>query len=211
MQGASRKNKQEILVPVGDLEIRLRAPCSAEDPSDRISLWWGITSAAVVLARHMEAQGPLAGTSLLELGCGLGLPGIVAALRGTRVTFTDYVPEALGFAQENCRINGLTEDQATFRMLDWEHPEPMDPFDWVIGSEIMYDYFFHGALTNLLCRLVKTEGTVILSDRKRLCISRFIGRARGKSFTCQEILSRAGLPDFPDQEISLFTLRPARE
>src|SRR5262249_46699918 len=42
----------------------------------------------------------------LEIGCGLGLPGVVALARGLRVIFSDYDATALRFAADNARVNG---------------------------------------------------------------------------------------------------------
>src|SRR6058998_3924510 len=53
----------------------------------------------------------------LEIGCGLGLPGVAALARGLRVIFSDYDLTALEFAAANARLNGFTQ----FRTL---------PLDW---------------------------------------------------------------------------------
>ena len=49
--------------------------------------------------------------AVLELGCGTGLSGIVAAKCGAHVLFTDKrdPPEILDNCKENCRLNGLTD------------------------------------------------------------------------------------------------------
>src|SRR5690348_15910347 len=43
----------------------------------------------------------------LELGCGLGLPSLVAARAGAQVTATDGSPDAVVFAAHNLAINEL--------------------------------------------------------------------------------------------------------
>jgi len=47
--------------------------------------WADLWPSAIELA-HVVARWDLAGRRVLELGCGLALPGIAAALRGGRVT-----------------------------------------------------------------------------------------------------------------------------
>ena len=49
------------------------------------------------------------GRRIVEVGCGLGLPGIAALACGLRVTFTDYDATALRFAADNARANGFEE------------------------------------------------------------------------------------------------------
>ena len=61
----------------------------------------------------------------MEIGCGLGLPGIAALSKGLRVTFSDYDPLALRFAADNARANGFTDFKVL--QLDWRHP-PADAF-----------------------------------------------------------------------------------
>ena len=144
------------------------APRSREESDSRISFWWGVTSAAIALGRHMEAHGSSHGQRVVELGCGLGLAGITAGLLGADVLFTDYVPEALDFARQNAELNGLTGQTIKTALLDWEDPGKMEPFNIVLGSEILYDYFFHGSLFKLLQSILEPGGTIILADRKRL-------------------------------------------
>ncbi len=107
---------KEIVIPVGALSVRMSAPLAAEEVPDRLTFWWGITSAAVALARHLESSGGLSGESVLELGCGTGLAGVTAGLLGGQVTFTDYVEDALTYARKNCLLNGLNEPATGYRV-----------------------------------------------------------------------------------------------
>jgi predicted nicotinamide N-methyase len=202
----SNSSVDEISVPIGSLDVRMLAPRSREEPDSRISFWWGITSAAIALARHIEARGSLRGQRVVELGCGLGLAGITAGLRGADVLFTDYVPEALEFARKNARLNGLTDQTIKSALLDWEDPGKVVPFNVVLGSEIVYDYFFHGSLIKVLQSILAPRGTIILADRKRLVVTRFLGRLADVGFRCVETRSQVSVAGFPEGEISIFTL-----
>ncbi|MBI5568457.1 MAG: methyltransferase domain-containing protein [Desulfomonile tiedjei] len=199
-------NPSELTVPVGGLDVRVLVPAGQEDSVDRITFWWGVTSAAVVLSRHLERMGSLAGESVVELGCGLGLAGITAGLLGATVTFTDYVADALKHARRNSEINGLNRGRTSFSVLDWEHPGKREQFSLVLGSEVVYDYFSHGALVKLLEVLMRPGGRILLADRKRLCVSRFLGRMIDKGFACRETTARVLLEGFPDHEVSIFAL-----
>jgi 2-polyprenyl-3-methyl-5-hydroxy-6-metoxy-1,4-benzoquinol methylase len=197
----------EIVIPLGTLSVRMSAPPLAEETPDRLTFWWGITSSAVALGRHLESLGRLDGEPVLELGCGTGLAGVTAGLLGGRVTFTDYVEEALAFARRNSRLNGLHDAQTRFTILDWENPKDQEPFSLVLGAEVVYDYFFHGNLQVVLERTLSPSGRIMLADRKRLCVSRFMGRMIQRGFLCEETTSRVVLEGFPDQEVTIFTLR----
>ena len=71
--------------------------------------WADLWPSAIELA-HVVAGWDLAGASVLELGCGLALPGIAAALRGGDVTVSDWSPDALVFAADNAERNGVRLD-----------------------------------------------------------------------------------------------------
>ena len=60
----------------------------------------------VALARELDGL-PLRGRRVVELGCGLGVPSIVAARAGADVLATDESAEALALAERNARENGV--------------------------------------------------------------------------------------------------------
>src|SRR5262245_27331283 len=70
--------------------------------------WADLWPAARMLAKYLLRQAWPAGLPVLEVGCGLGLPGVVALSLGMRVTFSDYDATALRFAADNARANGYT-------------------------------------------------------------------------------------------------------
>jgi 2-polyprenyl-3-methyl-5-hydroxy-6-metoxy-1,4-benzoquinol methylase len=160
----------------------------------------------VALARFLAETGDMTGLDVMELGCGPGLPGITAGLLGARVLLTDCVPSALGMALDHARMNGLTSNRVGGTLLDWEFPCDLPSFDLVMGAEILYDYFYHGSLVGLLRRVVRPNGVILLADRKRLVVSRFIGRMLDGGFSCSERVVRVDLQGLPRQTVSVFRL-----
>ena len=148
---------------------------------------------------------------VLELGCGPGLGGITAGLLGAQVVFSDYLSEALELAEANAALNGLDLRQTRFRKLDWENPGDPEDFDLIIGSEILYDYFFHGSLISLLMQSAGSRGKVVLADRKRLVVERFVGRLIQHGFRSREERAYIRTAGLPHQEISVFTLERSGE
>lgn len=197
---------QEISLPIGRLRVSIAGPRDQAESGDRISFWWGLTSAAIALSRYLEAGGTLRGERIVELGCGLGLAGITAGLLGAKVTFTDYVVTALAHAELNCRLNGVRSAMTDFVTLDWEDPGDIGRFDLVLGSEVLYDYFTHSALIDLLGRILEPNGTILFADRKRLVVSRFLGRLTGKGFKCTEETMPVRIEGFPEQDVTIFAL-----
>src|SRR5438874_1161086 len=90
---------------------------AAHERDEYMPYWADLWPAARMLAKVILHEPWPPGQEALEIGCGLGLPGIVALSVGLRVTFSDYDPCALYYAAANARLNGLS-DFTTLR-LDW--------------------------------------------------------------------------------------------
>jgi predicted nicotinamide N-methyase len=94
--------------------------------------WAELWPAALALA---EALPEVAGLRVVELGCGLGVPSLVAAAAGATVTAVDWADDAIGLLRRNAAANGL-ELRAERR--DWR--EPWDErFDLVIAADVLYE------------------------------------------------------------------------
>jgi len=90
---------------------------------------------------------------VLELGCGLGLPSLAAALRGADVLATDWAEEAIELLRENAEQNGAALRVARVR---WSEPEPLlrgVPWDLVLGADLLYEERNADQLAALLPRL----------------------------------------------------------
>ncbi len=124
-------------------------------------------ASAVGLAHRLADEPALvAGKRVLELGAGVGLPGLVARTLGARqVTQTDYQPPALDLAQRNAEKNGVTGIR--YFLGDWRRFPPTEPQDVVIGSDVLYEHTLHAALTDVIERVLAPNGLLLLSDPQR--------------------------------------------
>jgi predicted nicotinamide N-methyase len=87
-------------------------------------------------ARALAAALPeVAGVRVVELGCGLGLPSLVAAARGAHVTATDWAADAVRLLRENGHRNRL-ELRAERR--DWREPWE-ERFDLALAADVLYE------------------------------------------------------------------------
>jgi predicted nicotinamide N-methyase len=124
----------------------------------------GVRLAAVVADRDVR------GLSVLELGCGLGVPSITAALGGATVLAVDWAQEALDVTQQNAERNGASVE--TLR-ADWSKPGPLverAPFDLVLCADVLYEPRNVDALLDLLPRLTPE---VLLGEPGRSTAGRF--------------------------------------
>jgi len=197
----------QLLLRVGDRKVRLVSPPGdpgVPEPDGRIYFWWGLTAAALALAREVVSRGDLAGRRVVELGCGLGLPGVAAGLGGARVTFTDAKADALVYARRNAAANDLPAARTAFEVLNWVRPDTREEFDYVLGAEILYDYYMHRAQLDLFDRLLAPGGTLVLADRRRRVVERFFGRLGDTGFRGTATDHDLALPGEPAHRITVF-------
>ncbi|MFL5826406.1 MAG: class I SAM-dependent methyltransferase [Thermoleophilaceae bacterium] len=178
----------EEVVPLAGRDLSLLRPHNSDEllneeafvHEEFLPYWAELWPTSRQLAAAVAGRS-LHGARTLELGCGLGLGSIAAALAGGRVTATDWAPYAVEFAARNARRNGL---QVEGLLCDWAHPEPIverAPWDLVIGSDLLYERRNLPLLTDLLPRLVDKSGEVLIADPGRPLEEAFLEDA-GKRF-----------------------------
>ena len=155
-------DERVALWQVVDLErhVDRAALLGAEDPPEP-PYWAHLWSGARVLADVVPQR---AGT-VLEIGCGLGLPGLVAARRGARVTFLDRVPAALAFVRASATANAVVD--ARLVVADATGAALRARFDLVLVAELLYDRALFGSLASALARWIVPGGRALLSDAGR--------------------------------------------
>jgi 2-polyprenyl-3-methyl-5-hydroxy-6-metoxy-1,4-benzoquinol methylase len=101
----------------------------------------------------------------VELGCGLGLPGLVAARHGARVTFVDRVPAALAFVRASAAVNGVAS--AAFVAADVTTAALTARFDLVLAAEVLYDRRAFDPLATAIARHLAPGGRALVTDAGR--------------------------------------------
>lgn len=156
------KKRSFQLYRVRDLDTLLAQVETDED----IPFWAELWPAAEGLALWLEARPELVqGKRALELGCGLGLVGLVAAANGAEVVQTDFVPAALELAGRNARANGL--EQLTWQLLDWRQHRKLGEFQLILGSDLFYEPGLHEDLLATLELNLAPSGHCLFSDPGR--------------------------------------------
>ncbi|MFM8634962.1 MAG: class I SAM-dependent methyltransferase [Planctomycetia bacterium] len=144
----------------------------AFEADERIPYWANVWESAIVLAEDLaRTDGP--GLSLVELGCGLGLPSLVAARQGFAVTATDYEEAALEGVRFNAAKNGLG-DRVSTRLIDWRAPpDGPERFDRVVAADVLYEQHHAVALAGVIDRLLAADGLALVADPGRLKAAAF--------------------------------------
>jgi predicted nicotinamide N-methyase len=138
---------------------------AAFDQDEFLPYWAELWPSGIVLARHAERLVG-AGERVVELGCGLGLPSLAAALAGAQVLATDWSPDALALLQRNARENGAALETAAVRWDDAGVIAASGPWDVVLAADVVYERRNVAPLAALLPRLV-AGGRVLLADPGR--------------------------------------------
>ena len=132
------------------------------------------------------------GTPALEIGCGLGLGGIVALSMGLSVTFSDYDPCALHFAADNARLNGYEAFHTL--QIDWRTPPTDLRVPVILGSDLLYDGKIVAPLVAFLNQTLAPGGVCLLTDQDRIPSQMFKQQLSDGGWPFTTTLLRAGVP-----------------
>lgn len=163
----------DLPLPAGPLALyrpqlpeALRAGREYLDPDEQLPFWAEPWPSGLALAAELDSgRIDVAGRTVLELGCGLGVVGITAARAGAAsVTMTDIDPQALRFAAASARLNGV---RARVQRLDWRAPPDDMAVDTVFCADVLYDHRLPAALAHAIDRCTAPSATVWLADPGR--------------------------------------------
>lgn len=153
----------------------------------------------------VEKAESLKGKRVLEAGCGLALPSLVAAKIGARVLATDFHPDVPKFLARNLAHNSL---ELEYRAIDWRASkvEMGELFDFVIGSDVLYERQHAIELAQTVSKLVAPLGEVWIADPARPYLQGFADEMERLGFSHQTEI-RAVPDSHGPKEIFLLRFR----
>lgn len=166
-------------VRVGRRDVNILRPRSAEDlisetdfdRDERLPYWAELWPSSTILANFVVSDAPLP-VRTIELGAGVGLVSIAAALAGHQVTASDYYEDALLFARANAFRN-LGHDIDT-ALIDWRNVPPETPrFDMVLASDVLYESRYAPLVAGVVDRLLSDTGVAYVADPGRVAANAF--------------------------------------
>jgi predicted nicotinamide N-methyase len=171
----------EETIELGDRSLLITRPIDAEslldenafDHEEFLPYWAELWPSGRALA-EIVGERDVSGLRVVELGCGLGLPSLSAALGGATVLATDWSPDAVDLVRKNAEANGLTLE---VEVVGWAAPEALlerAPFDLVLASDVLYERRNADELLDLLPKL---GGEVLVADPSRPFTKSFLERA----------------------------------
>jgi len=155
--------RRVALYVVDDLEARVdRAALLRGD--DDPPYWAYLWSGARVLAAYVARCADVGRRRVLEIGCGLALPGMTAAVGGAEVTLVDAAPEALAVASASAAANDV---RCATICADFNELDPAGRFDVVLAAEVAYDRERWSDIAAVCARYLRPGGVTLLADGYR--------------------------------------------
>ena len=167
-------------VRVGKYTVNVLRPRSAEDlisetdfeRDERLPYWAELWPSSTVLADFIVGL-DVPPSRLIELGGGVGLVSIAAALAGHDVLATDYYEEALDFTRANAFRN--LDREIETRVVDWrEMPDDARDFDIVLASDVLYESRYATVVAAAIDHVLAPQGRAYLADPGRVATGAFI-------------------------------------
>jgi len=177
--------KLYVMEVIRDLDEAIDKICELMDENQKIDpfaedlcpyfgiLWPAGEALALFLAEHPQL---IKNKSVLEIGCGVGLPSLVASHLGARVLATDFHPDVEEFFLRNCRHSVV---HCEYKKLNWRDSSVDEKlFDVVMGSDILYESKHPIEVAQGLKRFLKPNGKILLSDPGRSYVNMFLEAAQ---------------------------------
>lgn len=161
-----------------DIDALLDSPDTHQRfKKDEYMPYWAVPwPSSVHLARKVLKTPAGEGRKAVEIGCGVGLVSVAAAMMGWSVWASDYDPVAVQYAQHNARANGV--ELATAEPLDYRERLLAPRFHLILGSDLLYERRCAQPVAAWICSALLPEGEAWLSDPNRSAADDFPDIAR---------------------------------
>ncbi|MEM1453104.1 MAG: 50S ribosomal protein L11 methyltransferase [Planctomycetota bacterium] len=152
--------------------------------NDSMPYWAWLWDSGPTMARLLARESIGGQAAVLELGAGLGLAGIAAAVLGgpgVDLVLTDHDPLSLAALPVNARRNGI---EARVWDLDWRHlgEAPEGRFDLILGCDVAYEAKLQEPLLDVVDRYLAPGGVALFADPGRTRLLGFVRRATARGY-----------------------------
>jgi predicted nicotinamide N-methyase len=136
--------------------------------------------AGLGLSQYLEKL-DLEGTRIIEIGSGLSLPSFIATRKKAHVIASDFHGDVKAFLDLNQKTNNIYFE---FFQMNWRKDyRDLGKFDYVIGSDILYESAHPDHVAISLKSFLRPGGKIILSDPGRAYVQKFITSMNNLGFT----------------------------
>lgn len=180
---------------------------TVRDPLHDLPLWAKIWPASFILGRFLRKLDP-AGKTLLEVGAGSGVTGLIASRYGfSHVTVSDINEDALLFARANVLRNNLS-DVVDVRRVDIATTRLEQRFDVIAGSEVLYLEELHRPLLKFIIKHLarRDDAMALLCTDTRRKMGRFFKQAERDFRIEEQLVGIRSTADDGSEERRVFTI-----
>ena len=172
------------------------------DDDLHLPYWAELWDSAVGLGEYLCSHRSSLATrcSVLDLGCGQGLAGAVAAALGYPVLLADVEPDALLLA----RLNTQQFSDVHVRRLDWRRDRLDEEFDLILGADVLYDKSQWPYLDLFWQAHLARQGSVLLGEPGRQTGEMFLEWVRSRPWKLERAEQRIASREKPIRLFRLF-------
>jgi predicted nicotinamide N-methyase len=196
---------------------RLERPELLDQLCPYFGVIWPAARALAEVVDHALIPGlqQTADTRIIELGCGLAMPSLVAAQKGAQVFATDFHPQVERFL----KINREKNHASSLKYVEWDWrtlpalPPALQTIwgkaDWVMGSDVLYDRDLPVPLARAMAQAVTAKGRITLTDPGRPYLQLFCDElTKNEGFRMTTTVVRVKHPrkDHPEHTQDIFIL-----
>ena len=151
---------------------------------DYMPYWAYLWPGAYLLAEAVARVSWRPGTSALEIGCGLGLAGLVGVGAGLHVRFTDYDDAPLKFVARSAEANDFSPETYSTGRLDWRDL-PGERYPVILGADVLYERRLVPLVANLLAELLEPDGIGLVAGPYRVATEGLEAALQSRGLACE--------------------------
>lgn len=174
-----------VLDEVAEEEDRREKVSGNRHEGDQLQLpyWAELWDSALGICTHLLDLPVSPKSQVMDLGCGMGLTGCVAAMLGHHVQFADLETPALLFA----RLNSIPwRSRITTRKTNWRTDRLDRKFNLIIGADILYERAQWDHLHRFWLHHLDASGMILLGEPGRQTGDLFIPWATNHGWRIQQ-------------------------
>jgi len=162
--------KFNYFAPTGGLDELLDGMTSEQfENADEKMPYFGVVwpSAEKLLVKMLSLREQFEDKRILDLGCGVGVCGILAAKFGAKVTFFDWEERAIEIVKKTLDLNELDSKNHQFVSGDWRQDFEIGDFDIIFGVDVLYEARNLDPVLNFASKYLKSNGQLWVIDPQR--------------------------------------------
>ncbi len=184
---------ETVVVRAGGIDLKVARPADPDrlleapdvlewNRRDDYMPYWAYLWPGAYLLSDAVADEPEPAGQVLEIGCGLGLAGLVGLARGWTVKFTDYDSAPFRYIEASVAANGFDVAKSGVGLIDWRQPPP-ETYALILGADLLYERKLIPLVAHVLDRMLAPGGVALLTDPGRSPSEGFESEAKKKGLT----------------------------